>query len=78
MATRRTLSISISPELLGFAERLLASGRYGNLSEVVRTALRQMEERELDFQAHRDKRAIDPPAEVGLQGGERDQANAYV
>ena len=78
MATRRTMSISISPELVAFAERLRASGRYGNLSEVVRTALRQMEERELDFQAHRDKRTVDVSARGGSQTGEQDQVAPHV
>lgn len=54
MPVRKSVTISLSPELLAVAERLLASGRYGNMSEVMRTALRLLEERELDFQAHRD------------------------
>lgn len=78
MATRRTMSVSISPELLAFAEGLRASGRYGNFSEVVRTALRQMEERELDFQAHRDKRAIDPSRVVGHRPSERERVAPHV
>ena len=78
MATRRTLSISISPDLLSFAERLLASGRYGNLSEVVRTALRQMEERELDFQAHRDKRVVDLPSQTEPRPGGQDLVASNV
>ena len=72
------MSVSISPELLAFAERLRASGRYGNLSEVVRTALRQMEERELDFQAHRDKRAINPSSEIKHRPRERKRVTPHV
>lgn len=52
MTSRRSVSISLSPELHAVAERLLASGRYGNFSEVVRAALRLLDERELDFQEH--------------------------
>ncbi|WP_336486906.1 type II toxin-antitoxin system ParD family antitoxin [Methylobacterium nigriterrae] len=54
MPLRKSVTISLSPELLAVAERLLASGRYGNMSEVMRTALRLLEERELAFRAHRD------------------------
>jgi len=51
---RRSVSISLSPELQAVAEGLLATGRYGNISDVMRTALRLLEERELAFQAHKD------------------------
>ena len=78
MATRRTMFVSISPELLAFAERLRASGCYGNLSGVVRTALRQMEERELDFQAHRDKRAKSAPDEFEHRSSERERVAPHV
>ncbi|MDR7040288.1 antitoxin ParD1/3/4 [Methylobacterium sp. BE186] len=54
MPLRKSVTISLSPELLAVAERLLASGRYGNMSEVMRTALRLLEERELAFLAHRE------------------------
>ena len=56
MAVRRSVSISLSPELPAVAERMLASGRYGNFSEVVRAALRLLDERELDFEEHRTAR----------------------
>lgn len=52
MATRLTVSVSLSPELHAVAERMLASGRYGNLSEVFRAALRLLDERERSFQLH--------------------------
>lgn len=51
MAHRKTVSISISPELHAVAERLLASGRYGNFSEVIRAALRLLDERERAFES---------------------------
>ncbi|MGC5780258.1 type II toxin-antitoxin system ParD family antitoxin [Methylobacterium sp. NFXW15] len=54
MATRLTVSVSLSPELHAVAERMLASGRYGNLSEVFRAALRLLDERERGFQLHCD------------------------
>ncbi len=56
MILRKNVSISLSPELHSVAERMLASGRYGNFSEVVRAALRLLDERELHFEDHRDGR----------------------
>jgi len=53
MSHRKNVSISLSPELHAVAERMLASGRYGNFSEVVRAGLR-LDEREIGFQACRD------------------------
>lgn len=54
MPVRRSVTISLSPELLAVAERLLAAGRSGNMSEVMRTALRLLEECEVAFQAYRE------------------------
>ena len=57
MPVRKSVTISLSPELLAVAERLLASGRYNNISEVMRTALRLLEERELGFQPTATRRS---------------------
>jgi antitoxin ParD1/3/4 len=46
MSTRHTLNVSITPELDRFVAMKVASGRYGSASEVVRAALRLLEERE--------------------------------
>ncbi|MFW6012292.1 MAG: type II toxin-antitoxin system ParD family antitoxin [bacterium] len=43
---RRTLNISLSPELEDFVATRVASGRYLTASEVVRDGLRLLEERE--------------------------------
>ena len=39
-------NVSLTAELEGFAERCVASGRYGNVSEVMRAALRLLEQQE--------------------------------
>jgi antitoxin ParD1/3/4 len=60
MSLRKNVSISLSPELHAVAQRLLTSGRYGNFSEVIRAALRLLDEREMAFQTHRDAHAVAP------------------
>lgn len=44
--TRRTLNVSLSPELDDFVATRVSSGRYLTASEVVRDGLRLLEERE--------------------------------
>ena len=44
MATRTTLNISLSVELGAFVENLVRSGRYSSASEVVRSALRLLQD----------------------------------
>ena len=44
MATRKCITISISPALHVIVEPMLASGRYGNFSEVVPAGLRSLDE----------------------------------
>ncbi len=56
MPIRRTVSISLSPEMQAVAERLRDTGRYGNISDVMGAALRLLEECELDFRAYWDAR----------------------
>lgn len=46
MATRTTLNVSLPVELGSFVEGLVVSGRYASASEVVRTALRLLQEHE--------------------------------
>ena len=57
MPVRKSVTISLSPELLDVAEGLVAGGRYGNVSEVMRTGLRLLQEREHDYDAHRSVRS---------------------
>ncbi|MGW8280232.1 type II toxin-antitoxin system ParD family antitoxin [Sphingomonas aurantiaca] len=53
MIARKSLNVTVTPELHGFIATALESGRYGNVSEVVRAALRLLEERETDFHRYR-------------------------
>ena len=53
MPVRKSVIIS---ELLAIGEGLIATGRYGKTSDVMRTAL----ERGLDFQAYRDSKKPRP------------------
>jgi antitoxin ParD1/3/4 len=46
MRIRRTRNVSLTPELEAFVDRKVASGRYRSASEVVRAALRLLDERE--------------------------------
>jgi antitoxin ParD1/3/4 len=39
-------NVSLTPELEGFAEACVASGRFGNVSEVMRAALRLLQDQE--------------------------------
>ncbi len=47
MATRTTLNVSLPTELGRMVEALVRSGRYASASEVVRTALRLLQDREM-------------------------------
>ena len=46
MTRRAALNVSLTPELVAFVMAQVQSGRYGSASEVVRTGLRLLEERE--------------------------------
>jgi antitoxin ParD1/3/4 len=50
MATRKTVNISLTPELGAFLQSKVKSGRYQTTSEVVREALRLLERHERDRQ----------------------------
>lgn len=47
MATRKTLTVSITPEQDAFVRDRLKSGRFSSASEVVRAALRLLERDEI-------------------------------
>lgn len=50
----------ITPEQHAFIAQKLRAGRFGNVSEVMRAALRLLQEYEAGFQAHLDAR-VNPP-----------------
>ena len=58
MSARNTITVSITPELKAFIAGRLGTGRYGNASEVVRAALRLMEQNEPDLKASARRRSI--------------------
>ena len=60
----RTTSVSIGSQLDDFVGKLIASGRYGSASEVMRTALRLLEQQENQLAALRHALA------AGEQSGE--------
>lgn len=68
MPVRKNVSISLSPELHTVVERMLASGRFGNFSEVVRAGLRLLDEREQAFQTHRKARSTITSTRACLDG----------
>ena len=60
----RTTSVTIGPQLDDFVSKLIESGRYGSTSEVMRSALRLLEQQENQTAAL--KQAI----EAGVNSGE--------
>jgi len=48
------MNISLTPKLEGFVKAKVKSGDYNNASEVIREALRVMQEREADRKVQRD------------------------
>jgi antitoxin ParD1/3/4 len=60
MRTRKTRNVSLTPELEALVDRKVASGRYRSASEVVRAALRLLDERERRME-RRLQTAREPP-----------------
>lgn len=55
MATRETRTLSFTPEQSAFVAHCVESGRYQSASEVVRTALRLLEDQEATQASERDR-----------------------
>lgn len=64
----RTTSVTIGPQLDEFVSKLIASGRYGSTSEVVRSALRLLERQE------NQTAALRTAVEAGERSGESDES----
>jgi antitoxin ParD1/3/4 len=60
MRTRKTRNVSLTPELETLVDSKVASGRYRSASEVVRAALRLLDERERRME-RRLQTAREPP-----------------
>ncbi|MGP9766519.1 type II toxin-antitoxin system ParD family antitoxin [Halomonas sp. AOP13-D3-9] len=65
-SSSRTTSVTIGAPLGDFVRKLVASGRYGSTSEVVRSALRLLERQENQMAALRSA------VEAGERSGESD------
>lgn len=64
----RTTSITIGPQMDDFVGELVASGRYGSTSEVVRSALRLLERQE------KATAALRAAVAAGEQSGESEES----
>ena len=63
MTTRKTMNVSLTPELERSVAERVASGRYRTASEVVRAALRLLEKEEKKGLHH------EPPSRSQSKGG---------
>ena len=59
----QTMNVSLTPDLIKIVQRKVESGLYGNASEVIREAIRQMESSEqlaYEVRLERLRKALDP------------------
>lgn len=49
----RTTSVTIGDQLTDFVNKMIRNGRYGSASEVIRSALRLLEQKEMEMDALR-------------------------
>jgi antitoxin ParD1/3/4 len=69
-----TLNVNLTPELETLVRDKVASGRYSSASEVVREALRLMEER--DQERHAKLQQLRRDIQAGIDSGDAGELNA--
>lgn len=60
------MNVSVTPELEQFLQERVKAGRYGNVSEAVREAVRLLQERENRYE--RNKAKVRAMIEEGMEG----------
>jgi antitoxin ParD1/3/4 len=68
MPARKTRNVSLTPEIEAFIDGRVASGRYRSASEVVRAALRLLEENEIRREERMGSPGRKHRAQSGLDG----------
>ena len=66
-----TMNVSLTPELVKIIQRKVETGLYGNASEVVRDAIRQLgvtDELLYEIKLERLKKALEPGIKAALSG----------
>jgi antitoxin ParD1/3/4 len=58
MPSRKTMNVSLTPELKRYVAERIASGRYRSASEVVRAALRLLEKDEREGLRHKSRTGL--------------------
>ncbi|WP_298331769.1 type II toxin-antitoxin system ParD family antitoxin [Asticcacaulis sp.] len=71
-------SVALSPHFEAFIKAQIATGRYNNVSEVIREGLRLLEDRELEKQRQREALRAEIAKGMEGEGVELDAAFAQV
>lgn len=71
-------SVALSPHFEAFIKAQIATGRYNNVSEVIREGLRLLEDRELEKQRQREALRAEIAKGMEGEGADLDAAFAQV